>query len=84
MHAMAYVVLVLGILAIGGIVSAAIWGIGKVLEGIIWVIGIVLGGVGIAVGWLVRTLVGWSIRGVRAVAQVIAERRYAAARRRRE
>lgn len=80
MNAMAYVVLVLGILAIGGIVSAAIWGIGKVLEGIIWTVGLVLRGV----GWLVGTLIGWSIRGVRALAQVIAERRYAAARRRRE
>lgn len=80
MNAMAYVVLVLGILAIGGIVSAAIWGIGKVLEGIIWTVGLVLRGV----GWLVGTLIGWSIRGVRALTQAIAERRYAAARRRRE
>ena len=80
MNALAYVVLVLGILAIGGIVSAAIWGFGKVLEGIIWTVGLVLRGVGLLVG----TLIGSSIRGVRAVAQVIAERRYAAARRRRE
>ncbi len=76
MNALAYVVLVLGILAIGGIVSAAIWGIGKVLEGIIWAVGLVLGGVGL--------LVGWSIRGVRAAVQAVVERRYAAARRRGE
>lgn len=80
MNAMAYVVLVLGILAIGGIVSAAIWGIGKVLEGIIWTVGLVLRGV----GWLVGTLIGWSIRGGRAVVRAVADRRYAAARRRRE
>lgn len=80
MNAMAYVVLVLGILAIGGIVSAAIWGIGKVLEGIIWTVTFVLVG---AVR-LAGLLIGLCVRGVRALAQVIAERRYAAARRRRE
>lgn len=80
MNALAYVVLVLGILAIGGIVSAAIWGIGKVLEGIIWAVCLVLGGVGLLVG----TLIGWSIRGVRAAVQAVVERRYAAARRRGE
>lgn len=80
MTAMAVVVLALGIVLIGGIISTAIWGIGKVLEAVIWLIGLVLRGVGRLVG----TLIGWCIRGVRAGIRAVAERRYAAARRRRE
>lgn len=80
MNAMAIVVLVLGIILVGGIISAAIWGVGKVLEGIIWLLGVPLRGV----GWLVGTLVGWCIRGIRAACDGLAQRRDAAARGRRE
>ncbi len=80
MTGLAYVVLVLGIVAIGAIVSASIWGVGKVIEGIVWLVGLVLR----PVAWIVGKIIGWSIRGVRAASQAITERRYAATRRRRK